>query len=152
VLDTKTGLMWTRIDYWNMEKSFATKWFNAMNWAAKLNAAAYGGYSDWSVPALKQYGTICGSNEDRQTYLKVFQSTEATNFWSSRSVNGNVASFIDFKDGGIFSGDKTGRASTMGGAIFPVSVRLVRAANAQGVSNSPVRDQIRRNVKKKAGQ
>jgi uncharacterized caspase-like protein len=135
VLDMRTGLMWTRADYWNIKKSFSTRWNDAMNWAKEMNAVAYAGYSDWTVPNVEQYRTINRTKADRETYLRVFQKTDATDFWTSRSISQFVASYVDFKEGWAVSGDKTGKGSTVGGAIFPVSVRLVRVANPRGSFN-----------------
>jgi hypothetical protein len=139
VLDTQTGLMWTRSDYWNAKKTFATNWADALNWAKELNSSRYGGYSDWSVPNLKQYRTINHSKADRDTYLKVFQKTDATEFWSNETPGPYVTSYIDFVEGYAVSGDRHR-------TDLPFSVRLVRVVNPHGSLNRnggplPVRNQ-----------
>jgi TPR repeat protein len=133
VLDTKTGLMWTKNDYWNLEKTFVTNWNDAMNWAKKLNAAGYGGYKDWVVPTIAQYRTINASRADREEYLQVFQKTEATDFWASNTPSRSVASYISFTEGYAVSGDKAdpGLAKQLGRPPFPISVRLVRIGQSK---------------------
>jgi len=124
VLDTKTGLMWTRKDYWDVEGKYAKSWYDAMDWAKKMNAAAYAGFSDWTVPTVAQYRTINSSKADREVYARTFDKTDATDFWSSNTPNKNVASYVGFglKDGGwAVSGSRINEYGT------PPSVRLVRS-------------------------
>jgi hypothetical protein len=156
VLDTQTGLMWTRIDYWSLEKAFAANWNDAMNWGKKLNAAGYGGYSDWAVPTIRQYKTMNASKEDRDLYLQVFRKTDATNFWSSETPDQRLARYISFTDGATIPGAKTdpGWAKRLGLAAFPISVRLVRVAQPAstdrqtGPRNPPPLLEQRRNARK----
>ena len=124
VLDTKSGLMWTRKDYWDVEGKYAKSWYDAMDWAKKMNASAYAGFSDWTVPTVAQYRTINSSKADREVYARTFDKTDATDFWSSNTPNKNVASYVGFglKDGGwAVSGSRIDEYGT------PPSVRLVRS-------------------------
>jgi hypothetical protein len=120
VLDTKTGLMWMRKDYRNIEGKVAANWGDAMNWADKINSQSYGGYSDWKVPTIAQYRTINTSKSDREVYTTIFEKTESQDYWSSNTPSQYVASYMSFdlKDGGwAVSGQRT----------MPMNVRLVRS-------------------------
>ena len=123
VLDTKSGLMWTRKDYWNVEGTYATRWKDAMDWAKKMNVADYAGYSDWRVPTIAQYRTINSSKADRDAYAQAFEKTNGEKFWSTNTPSQYVASYMSFSEGYAVSGDKEGKSS---GDDPRFSVRLVR--------------------------
>jgi len=124
VLDTRTSLMWTGKDYWDIKKAFAATWDDAMNWAKTMNTAAYAGYSDWSVPTIVQYRTINGSKADREDYRRFFEKTNASLFWASNTPSQYVASYMSFEEGYAVSGAKTNPTFAPNA---PMSVRLVRA-------------------------
>jgi hypothetical protein len=133
VVDTKTGLMWTKNDYWNLEKTFASNWNDAISWAKRLDKTGYGGYKDWVVPTIAQYRTLNASTADREVYLQVFQKTAATDFWASDTPSPSLASYISFTEGYAVSGSKTdpGQAKQLGRPPLPISVRLVRIAQSK---------------------
>jgi TonB family protein len=129
VLDTKTGLMWMRKDYRNIEGKFAFNWDDATAWPSKINTQSYGGYSDWRVPTITQYRTINNSKSDRMIYATIFAKTEAEDYWSSNTPGPYTASYISFqlKDGGYaVSGDRKMPVQYSDGSQMRMSVRLVR--------------------------
>ena len=131
VLDTKSGLMWMRKDYRNIEGRFAFNWDDATAWPSKINAQSYGGYSDWRVPTITQYRTINNSKSDRMIYATIFAKTEAEDYWSSNTPGPYTASYMSFqlKDGGYaVSGDRKMPAQYSDGSQMRMSVRLVRIA------------------------
>ena len=99
VFDKKFGLMWTRKDYLDLEGRLPTSWEEAMNWAKKLNAEGYAGYSDWAVPSIGEYRTINSSKADREEYARIFDETAERFFWSRNTPTEYVASWISFADG-----------------------------------------------------
>jgi hypothetical protein len=131
VLDTKTGLMWMRKDYRNIEGRFSNNWNDAMAWPSKINAESYGGYSDWKVPTIAQYRTINTSKSDRMLYTEIFAKTEGEDYWSSNTPGQYTASYMGFKltDGGGYavSGDRKMPDQYSDGSQMRMSIRLVRA-------------------------
>ena len=133
VLDSKTGLMWSKQDYWDVEHAFVPDWNKAMYWAKTMNAASYGGYSDWMVPSIKQLRTLNESKEVRHLAVGTFAPTGAEVFWASNTQGAPVASYMYFAGalaGAATSGAKTDPGGNGASQPMPISVRLVRVADA----------------------
>ena len=136
VTDLKSGLMWMRNDFSFLNNRFVLNWDECFDWQKKMNAAKYGGYADWYVPAIAEYRTINASKKDREIYKLRFNELDtlcvwgkgAYSFWASNEKSKYVASYISFLDGFATSGDKDKQVAggEWEGIPFGFSVRLVR--------------------------
>jgi hypothetical protein len=66
VYDNVTGLSWTRSHDWNddsvLDVNDKMTQANAVTFSATLNAANYGGYSDWRLPSTKEIYSLMNFN------------------------------------------------------------------------------------------
>jgi hypothetical protein len=117
VTHKKTGLMWKRCAEGLSGAACTTgtaanlTWANALKAANSANSAAFGSYTDWRLPNVKELesiGEVCGANPSiNQT---AFPATPTSvYFWSSSSyVPGPWnAWYVDFGFGGTWSSAKT---------------------------------------------
>jgi hypothetical protein len=129
VLDTRTNLMWMTKDFRVIEGRFLQNesWYEAMAWAKKINSQGYAGFTDWYVPSISEYLTLCKTPQDRKFYTQVFEDFGADYFWSRKEPSKYIASYIDFRDSAATSGNKEGQ-NALWKTSFSFSVRLVRNA------------------------
>ncbi|MGP0630534.1 Lcl domain-containing protein [Nitrospina sp. 32_T5] len=128
-LDTVNNLMWMTRDFRNIEKRYPTSWQEAMDWAQKMNARNYAGYSDWRVPTVAEYKSIFdpdrtklafdGNQEYPVGYPKPFEGGGGYGFWTSERVGEDSAKYFFFVGG-------YGRTEALNYGGPTMSVRLVR--------------------------
>ncbi|MCF8720912.1 Lcl domain-containing protein [Nitrospina gracilis] len=128
-LDTVNNLMWMTRDFRIIEKRYPTSWKEAMNWAEKMNARRYAGYSDWRVPTIQEYKSTFDPDRTKLAYDRnqeypvgyptAFEDGGGYGFWSSDREGEDSARYFFFVGGY----DRTG-ALNYGSPTM--SVRLVR--------------------------
>jgi hypothetical protein len=85
-------------------------WSNALLAVTALNSAAYGGYSDWRLPNVKElqsivdYGRVSPAIDT--TY---FPNAQSNGYWSSTTYadSTDFAWFVNFNYGDVYFVDKT---------------------------------------------
>ena len=92
VTDTKTGLMWQKV-----EAGIKT-WEAALSYTKALKLA---GHSDWRLPNRNELESIVD-------YRSEFPDAMSSQYWSSTSneTNSDYAWTVAFLDGGIYSNNK----------------------------------------------
>tara|TARA_B100000686_G_C16780866_1_gene971763 strand:- start:2084 stop:2584 length:501 start_codon:yes stop_codon:yes gene_type:complete len=53
ILDSQTGLLWQKGDS-HHDLSKPVSWYDALDYANRMNGKKYAGYSDWRLPTLKE--------------------------------------------------------------------------------------------------
>jgi hypothetical protein len=162
VTDDVTGLVWQRMPDTDLdgvlEPSDKLSWWDAMDQPAALNAVAYGGYTDWRLPSIKElYSLIDFSGVDPSGYsgdtsgLTPFIDTGVfafiygdesigeriidsqywtTNEYVSTTMNGDHTVFgVNFADGRI-----KGYGTSLFGQDKTAFVQCVRGNPAYGVN------------------
>lgn len=114
VADKKAGLMWTKDA--NIAKKYMT-WDDAFKFIDELNKQKYAGYSDWRLPAKKEFKTLvdyAGSQGykrdlDKHFNMTGFRNVQANVYWSSSTyaLNPAYAWYVDMIDGDVYGDDKT---------------------------------------------
>ena len=108
-LDTRTRLMWMTKDYRLIEDKGLQSWEEALQWASKMNAQQYGGYSDWRVPTIQEYKAIYDRSEPVKSYRQrslgwplAFASGGGEVYWTSEDLGAGVgyAWVVNFRSGG----------------------------------------------------
>ncbi len=161
VFDKNTGLTWMRGPNTSLAHptdSDKMSWVAATSWPATLNAASYGGFSDWRLPTIKELYSLfeCvgtdpssyqGTNASvltpfidtnyfnfgySQTAFKNSQYWSATTFIFNPSESGYQKNFgVNFADGRIKGYDLTDSKS---GLLFKSYVQLVRGPTGYGIN------------------
>ena len=105
ILDNKTGLMWMKMDYWQMEKKWVN-WYTANEFAQKMNNKNFAGYMDWRLPTPDEAQALYDSrkrNVDKdgdKIYLdRMFPKGAGWSTWTSQEKS-SKAVVISFKDEG----------------------------------------------------
>lgn len=57
ILDTKTRLMWSKRDHWQMMGKWVN-WYTAHEYIQNLNNKKFSGYSDWRLPTPEEAATL----------------------------------------------------------------------------------------------
>ncbi len=57
VLDSRTGLMWMKKDYWQREGKWVN-WYTANEYAQRMNNKEFAGYSDWRLPTAEEAASL----------------------------------------------------------------------------------------------
>jgi hypothetical protein len=60
--------MWMTQDYRNLEGKAPPQWDIALAWPVHMNQQRYGGYRDWRVATLAEYGTIYTPTKPKRSY------------------------------------------------------------------------------------
>ncbi len=105
ILDSKTGLMWVKKDYWQREKKWVN-WYTANEYAQRMNNKNFAGYSDWRLPTAQEAQTLYDRrkrNVDKdgdKIYLdRMFPSGAGWSTWTSEEKSGK-AIVVSLKDEG----------------------------------------------------
>lgn len=126
VTDVATGLMWKKCSEGQSGATCGTgtptavTWQDALKFVQTVNAAGFGGYSDWRLPNRAELASLverkCVSPAINEA---IFPGTPSARYWSSSpsARNADYAWQADFNSGDVFAFLKTGQNH----------VRLVRA-------------------------
>ncbi|PIQ95734.1 MAG: hypothetical protein COV67_13425 [Nitrospinae bacterium CG11_big_fil_rev_8_21_14_0_20_56_8] len=57
IYNTKTGLMWMKQDFWQMNRQWVN-WYTAVEFVRRMNNKKFGGYTDWRLPTPAEAGTL----------------------------------------------------------------------------------------------
>lgn len=128
VVDTGTGLMWSKCSAGLSDRNCLTGRATTHSWQEALNlasASTLSGHSDWRLPNINELRSIV----EEQCYapainLSVFPNTARMSFWSASPYanNSRIAWIVNFDYG--YSGDSG--YSTYAYRSSPGHVRLVR--------------------------
>lgn len=143
IMDDHHHLMWMTKDYMVIEGHALpnASWFKAMKWCEQMNEQRYAGYNDWRMPSVAELKTLCSDKAQRQFYKGFFEHANADYFWTNRSINNSVKSYVDLNDGAATSGDAEGKHNLRTGELFKFSVRLVR--NTGKVTQEELKPEIK---------
>ncbi|MCG3174735.1 MAG: hypothetical protein GMKNLPBB_03015 [Myxococcota bacterium] len=125
VTDSRTGLMWSKNDTWNLTKKCAD-WNYSNSWAQGLRL---GGYSDWRLPTISELKGIFDSGTNTQEtggpvkYSPVFSSRGTDLYWSSEGPSFDKRTKVGMSFGGTYESTKS---DCLGGA------RAVRSSRGAG--------------------
>ncbi len=118
ITDTQTGLMWTRMDSYQMTGHWIS-WFGSFEFVQKLNEDGYAHHHDWQMPTLKDLQTLYESDKINSQQVgremvihidPVFAKEGAGSIWSSEP-NGRFNAFgVVFNHGKRFSAPKKSKA------------------------------------------
>ena len=105
VLDTKTNLMWMKLDYWQVEKKWVN-WYTAIEFAQRMNNKNFAGYRDWRLPkpeeALVLYDRRKRNTDkdgDKIFIDTIFPKGAGWGTWTSVE-RGGKAIVVSYKDAG----------------------------------------------------
>ncbi|MBF0202513.1 MAG: DUF1566 domain-containing protein [Desulfamplus sp.] len=105
VKDNYTGLIWeNKTDDGSIhDKDNTYTWQNAQDvFIANLNANAFGGYTDWRLPTIKELGSIVNYGRYNPAIdVSYFSDTMSSYYWSATTGAGDTAGawLIHFDDG-----------------------------------------------------
>ncbi|MFC1853259.1 DUF1566 domain-containing protein [candidate division CSSED10-310 bacterium] len=127
VTDTKTGLMWTKKDSWNVTGGCVT-YSESISYVRQLST---GGFSNWRIPTINElrtlydqkYSVISSYKGKKVHYPPVFESMGASRHWSSDGGSKWVQS-LSFSNGRKYQNQRPTKCTKS----FYVSVRAVRRA------------------------
>lgn len=104
VTDSKTNLMWTREDSWQMEARWLS-WDEAKEFAHNLGYRKFAGYSDWRLPEKDELLTLLSASHNiLDKYGKemkmnpVFPAGPLATTWTSDSI-GQDGYIVNFSTG-----------------------------------------------------
>jgi len=105
VLDTKTNLMWMKLDYWQVEKKWVN-WYTANEFAQRMNNKKFAGYTDWRLPLAKEARVLYDRRKrnmdkdgDKIFIDTIFPKGSGWGTWTSEG-KGNQAIVVSYKDEG----------------------------------------------------
>ncbi len=105
ILDSKTGLMWMKKDYWLLEGRHLN-WYKAKEFLQKVNHKKYFGYSDWRLPTPDEAITLYerrkrNRDKDGDYFFidRIFPKGSGWSTWTSKE-KGQQAVVISYKDQG----------------------------------------------------
>ena len=136
--DSTTQLMWMTRDFRNIEGRAPDTWREAIAWTTKMNLQRYGGYSDWRIPTLKEYGAIYDQNRLQQSYKgkrvgypEAFETGGGVHYWTAEEGE-DVASRRDiapiYRSAWSFNYGRGRSGMTVkDSSLADMSVRLVRS-------------------------
>jgi len=112
ILDTQSGLMWMKQDYWQREGKWVN-WYSANEYVQRMNNKNFAGYSDWRLPTPEEAVTLYERrkrNVDKdgdKIYLdRMFPAGAGWSTWTKKEKKGK-AIVVSLKDeGGSFYQDK----------------------------------------------
>ena len=112
ILDTKSGLMWMKQDYWQKEGKWIN-WYTAVEYAQRMNHKNFAGHSDWRLPTPEEAESLYERrkrNVDKdgdKIYLdRMFPAGAGWSTWTEKEKK-NKAIVVSLKDeGGAFYQDK----------------------------------------------
>jgi len=138
VKDNVTGLIWeVKTDDGSIhDKDNWYTWDDAQSvFIAELNAANYGGFSDWRLPTVKELSSIVNSGTYGTTInTDYFPNTMSSYYWSSTTVVGNayLAWCVYFGYGVVYGDDKSNS----------YCVRAVRGGQCGSLDNSVISSRL----------
>jgi serine/threonine-protein kinase len=104
VHDFSTGLTWQRSG-----TAFPVTWHQAESYVARLNAQAFGGYSDWRLPTLPELLTLARPpKKGRDHCVSPLFDTEQNRLWSVDKSTFVSAWYLDLEMGFAGRNDLTG--------------------------------------------
>ncbi len=105
VLDTKTNLMWMKLDYWQVEKKWVN-WYTANEFAQRMNNKKFAGHTDWRLPKPEEARVLYDRRKrnmdkdgDKIFIDTIFPKGAGWGTWTSES-KGNQAVVVSYKDEG----------------------------------------------------
>ncbi len=112
ILDSKSGLMWMKQDYWQTEGKWVN-WYTANEYVQRMNNKNFAGYSDWRLPTPEEATTLYERrkrNVDKdgdKIYLdRMFPAGAGWSTWTNQEKKAK-AIVVSLKDeGGSYYQDK----------------------------------------------
>ena len=112
ILDSKTGLMWMKEDYWQREAKWVN-WYTAQEYAQRMNNKNFAGYSDWRLPTPEEAQTLyerrkrnTDKDGDKIFMDRIFPTGAGWSTWTSKDKS-SKAIVVSLKDeGGEYFQDK----------------------------------------------
>ena len=105
ILDTRSNLMWMKLDYWQIEKKWVN-WYTANEFAQRMNNKKFAGYDDWRLPTPKEGLMLYNRRKrnidkdgDKVFIDRIFPKGGGWGTWTS-SEKGAQAIVISYKDEG----------------------------------------------------
>ncbi|GJL79569.1 MAG: hypothetical protein NPINA01_25580 [Nitrospinaceae bacterium] len=105
ILDSKTGLMWMKEDYWQREGKWVN-WYNAKNYVQRMNNKNFAGYSDWRLPTPEEAQTLyerrkrnLDKDGDKIYMDRMFPAGAGWSTWTNKEKS-NKAVVVSWKDEG----------------------------------------------------
>jgi hypothetical protein len=103
VHDSATGLIWEvkTVDGSMHDREEKMNWDEAQNLLSALNAASFGGFSDWRLPSKEELLTIVDKNRTNPAVdARFFPHTAPSHYWTtSTTKKGVLPSCVNFLDG-----------------------------------------------------
>ncbi len=107
ILDTATGLTWTKEDSWQKENVWVT-WDEALQHARELSNHKFCGHSDWRLPTRLEVESLYDTGvKNQDKYGKdihldpAFPSGPLPTVWIHEDFTGNEGFIFDFRDGEV---------------------------------------------------
>ncbi len=105
ILDKKSGLMWMRQDYWQMNKKWVN-WYTASEFSQRMNNKRFAGYSDWRLPTVDEAKTLYNRRKrnldkdgDKIFIDRIFPKGPGWSTWTNEEKK-NKAIVVSYKDEG----------------------------------------------------
>jgi hypothetical protein len=104
-LDRKTGLLWMTKDYWQMKTKWVN-WFEANEFAQRMNNKDFADYQDWRLPTPEEAATLYDRRKrnvdkdgDKIFIDTIFPKGAGWSTWTSKEKRGKAIA-VSFKDEG----------------------------------------------------
>ncbi len=105
IQDTKSNLMWMKLDTWQVEKKWMN-WYTAREFAQRMNNKKFAGYEDWRLPTPKEAQQLYDRRKrnidkdgDKVFIDRIFPKGGGWGTWTS-SEKGAQAIVVSYKDEG----------------------------------------------------
>ncbi len=105
ILDTKSNLMWMKLDTWQIEKKWMN-WYTANEFAQRMNNKKFAGYGDWRLPTPEEAQQLYDRRKrnidkdgDKVFIDRIFPKGGGWGTWTS-SEKGAQAIVTSYKDEG----------------------------------------------------
>ena len=99
ILDTKTNLMWFKLDFWQLEKEHLN-WYQAVEYIQKINNKKFYGYSDWRFPTPEEATTLyerrkrnSDKDGDKMFIDRIFPKGAGWATWTGTNENREAVKF-----------------------------------------------------------
>ncbi len=105
ILDSKSNLMWMKLDTWQIEKKWVN-WYTAQEFVQRMNNKKFAGYDDWRLPTPEEARQLYDRRKrnidkdgDKVFIDRIFPKGCGWGTWTS-SAKGAQAIVVSYKDEG----------------------------------------------------